>query len=135
MARVPRTPQLSLDLDGRPGTVRTARREVEHFLDRCADRTQLRPQTRLDVGLVVAELLANACVHAPGPCRLVVRLSGARVDIAVRDTSPLLPVAADRPGSPGPGGYGLLVVTRLCTDVRAVRVRGGKVVRATVVQR
>ncbi|GAA4883864.1 ATP-binding protein [Kitasatospora terrestris] len=132
---MPRTPQLVLDLDGRPGTVRTARREVEHFLDRCADRAVLRPDTRADVGLVVAELLANACVHAPGPCRLTVRLSGARVAVAVRDTSPLLPVVSGVPGSPDPGGYGLLVVTRLCTDVRAVRVRGGKVVRAVVVQR
>ncbi|WP_354638809.1 ATP-binding protein [Kitasatospora camelliae] len=128
-------PALAVDLDGRPGSVRHARHQAGLFLTDLAvePATALRPETCRDVVLVVGELVANACLHAPGPCRLTLAVTGrGRVEVAVEDTNPRPPVPQRRGG---PTGYGLRVVAWLSREVRVETTEGGKVVRAEVVER
>ncbi|CAM5536162.1 hypothetical protein SVIOM342S_09699 [Streptomyces violaceorubidus] len=49
------------------------------------------------VQLVVSELLTNACKYAPGPSLVDLELAENRVEVAVWDSAPVLPVpeAAD----------------------------------------
>ncbi|MFD0573428.1 ATP-binding protein [Kitasatospora gansuensis] len=128
-------PALQVELDGRPGSVRVARAATCGFLRGLADRGEggLSARTREDVELVVGELVGNACLHAPGPCRSrVVVTPGATVDVAVEDTSPQLLRAPPRPGPPG---LGLVVVTVLGRGVHVLRTGTGKVVATTVPER
>ncbi|WP_327675406.1 ATP-binding protein [Kitasatospora sp. NBC_00458] len=124
-------PSLDVDLDGAPGSEGLARRAAGRFLGELAglDRGGLSPQTRRDAVLVVGELVGNACRHAPGPCRLIMAVADAGVEIAVEDTSPELLRPA---GKPGPSGYGLLVVATIGRRVHAVRTATGKIVETTV---
>lgn len=82
-----------------------------------------------DVLLVVAELVANACRHAPGPCRLTLTLAEESADVAVRDTGRghLRIIRHDTPA-----GYGLLIVARLTSGIHVLPSGGGKIVRASV---
>ncbi|MDI2130919.1 ATP-binding protein [Yinghuangia seranimata] len=121
---------LVIDLDGTAGSVHGARREAQRFL---ADTTRGHPVgagPARDVLLVVGELVANACRHAPGPCRLSIAVGTDAVDVAVRDTGADVPPNVLR--HPAGGGYGLLVVARLTRGLRVSPVHGGKVVRAAV---
>jgi hypothetical protein len=132
---VRQVPSLQVELDGHSGSVGVAREAVSSFLRQLAARGEgrLSPQTREDVELVVTELVANACVHAPGPCRLsVVVTPRAAVDVAVEDTSPRLLRA---PGRYGPPGFGLRVVAALGCGVHVLRTGTGKVVSTTLVDR
>lgn len=115
--------RLVVDLDGSPGSVRAARLAAEHFL-------AAPPRSaRADVPLVVAELVANACRHAPGPCRLTLRRTADGVEVAVHDEgSGWLRLASENLTS----GYGLLIVTRLTGGIHVLPEGAGKVVRATV---
>ncbi|GAA2250487.1 MULTISPECIES: ATP-binding protein [Kitasatospora] len=126
-------PVLALDLDGRVGSVRRARHATEQFFAELAAGAgpRFRDETRGDVLLVIAELVSNACRHAPGPCRLTVApAADGTVEVAVEDTSRELLATA----SP-PAGYGLVVVTGLCRGVHVLRMPQGKIVQATVVER
>ncbi|MGE7438856.1 MULTISPECIES: ATP-binding protein [Kitasatospora] len=126
-------PVLALDLDGRVGSVRTARHAAERFFAELAAKAgpRFRDETRGDVLLVIAELVSNACRHAPGPCRLLVAPAGdGTIEVAVEDTSRELLATA----SP-PAGYGLVVVTGLCRGVHVLRTPQGKIVQATVLER
>ncbi|KQV13234.1 MULTISPECIES: ATP-binding protein [unclassified Kitasatospora] len=128
-------PSLQIELDGRPGSVRAARVATGGFLRELADRGEgrLSAGTRGDVELVVSELVGNACLHAPGPCRLsVVVTPGVTVDVAVEDTSPQLLRAPPRPGPPG---LGLAVVTALGRGLHVLRTSTGKVVATTLPDR
>ncbi|BFV60200.1 ATP-binding protein [Kitasatospora sp. CMC57] len=128
-------PSLQIELDGRPGSVRAARAATYGFLRELADRGEgrLSSGTREDVELVVSELVGNACLHAPGPCRLsVVVTPGATVDVAVEDTSPQL-LQAQPPS--GPPGLGLAVVAALGRGVHVLRTSTGKVVATTLPDR
>lgn len=76
---------------------------------------------------MVSELVTNAIRHAPGPGELVVELEPAagHLVIAVRDTSPSPP--APHEGDPArPGGHGLRLVARLCSQVWTVPAPPGK---------
>ncbi|MEV7617663.1 ATP-binding protein [Streptomyces sp. NPDC089799] len=65
-----------------------------------------------DVVLLVAELVANAMLHAGGPLALVLDASRTRLRIEVSDADPGLP-SPRRPHQPAqPGGHGLLIVQR-----------------------
>ncbi|GAA2752085.1 MULTISPECIES: ATP-binding protein [Kitasatospora] len=65
-----------------------------------------------DVMLLVAELVANAMMHAGGPLELVLDATGERLRIEVSDGTTDLP-APRRPHLPGlPGGHGLFIVER-----------------------
>ncbi|NUU25625.1 MAG: ATP-binding protein [Streptomycetaceae bacterium] len=121
---------LVIDLDGTPGSVRDARGAVDGFLaESAANGASVHADTASDILLVVAELVANACRHAPGPCRVTVTLDRDTADIAVRDSGQgrlrLIPHET-------PAGYGLLIVARLTSGIHVLPVGGGKIVRATV---
>ncbi|MCF2527279.1 ATP-binding protein [Yinghuangia soli] len=131
--------RLVVDLDGSAGSVRTARLAAASFLTdaeavpalaaafaspRGAYRTALE-----DVLLVIAELVANACRHAPGPCRLTVYPTAETIEVAVHDRG------GDRLrlGSDGLRAcYGLIIVARLTRGIRVTAERDGKVVQAAV---
>ncbi|SOB88761.1 ATP-binding protein [Streptomyces sp. 1331.2] len=85
-----------------------------------------------DVLLLVAELIANAMMHADGPLELVLQAFGARLRIEVSDATTALPVPR-RPHHPGlPGGHGLFIVERVADRWGAERHGQGKTVWAEV---
>lgn len=126
-------PELSVELDGRPGCVRQARRATWRFLGSLPQPNgpaALDPEARRDVVLVVSELVGNACRHAPGPCRLTVAVRGPAVDVAVEDTSREL-IEVPAPSQ----SYGLRLVGALTQGVHVVLTVGGKIVYATLPRR
>ena len=104
------------DLAGDPGSVAAARHHTREFLQ----RTAAPPQFLTDALLAVSELVANAVVHAPGPCTLLLRDDGDQLAVTVRDTSavPLTPRAPDHGGEGGGFGWHLLhrVGTHITTE-------------------
>jgi anti-sigma regulatory factor (Ser/Thr protein kinase) len=69
-----------------------------------------------DVLLATSELVTNAVVYAPGPCRLTLRChkDSTRFRIGVADTSAVVPRLADERVQPDPAaGRGLRVVEML----------------------
>ncbi|UGQ12913.1 ATP-binding protein [Yinghuangia sp. ASG 101] len=121
---------LMVDMGGTPGSVRVARRSCADFLARAtSDGGQpMGSEATTDILLVVGELVANACRHAPGPCRLTVALSDHGADVAVRDTGRGMLRLVGGTGA----GYGLLIVARLTEGIHVLPLDDGKVVRATV---
>jgi histidine kinase-like protein len=140
-ARIISRPPLPATGDG--GTVTTvsldvhkpeclARRTVITVLDRlgvCAER-------RDEVELAVAELVANAGLHAPGPRELRVCVGGDAVTLAVADGGGDYAVIARILADPGAGvpwyeehGRGLRIVAALfpgaCGAAPVAAVRGG----------
>ncbi|MFJ3791651.1 ATP-binding protein [Kitasatospora sp. NPDC090091] len=85
-----------------------------------------------DIVLLVAELVANAMLHAGGPVDLVLDASQARLRIEVSDRSTALPEPR-RPHRPGlPGGHGLFIVQRAATRWGALSDGDGKTVWAEI---
>ncbi|WTW93916.1 ATP-binding protein [Streptomycetaceae bacterium NBC_01309] len=127
MQKTPET--LVVELDGSAGSVRGARQETHRFLADAGRIPRIAPDTARDVLMVVGELVANACRHAPGPCRLSVEVVSDSVDVAVQDSgSSRLGPARRRE----PPGYGLWIVARLTKGIHVLPIPGGKVVRASV---
>ncbi|MER6298753.1 ATP-binding protein [Kitasatospora sp. NPDC001539] len=85
-----------------------------------------------DIVLLVAELVANATLHAGGPVELVLDASEARLRIEVSDRSTTLPEPR-RPHHPGlPGGHGLFIVQQTATRWGALPHDDGKTVWAEI---
>ncbi|GAA4879529.1 ATP-binding protein [Kitasatospora terrestris] len=85
-----------------------------------------------DIVLLVAELVANAMLHAGGPVDLVLDASTSRLRIEVSDRSTDLPEPR-RPHRPGlPGGHGLFIVERAATRWGAQPHTDGKTVWAEI---
>ncbi len=68
-----------------------------------------------DAALVVSELATNALCHVGTPFEVVVSSRPGCLRIAVRDASPLVPVAVEAT-SDDPGGRGLVLVAALTRD-------------------
>jgi anti-sigma regulatory factor (Ser/Thr protein kinase) len=83
----------------------------------------------LDAELVVSELTSNAIRHAPGPCGLILRLSGDELAITVWDTSPEEPVFR-RPDRRRAGGHGLHLVRAASSKVSVTPRAPGKQITA-----
>ncbi|MGC0317222.1 ATP-binding protein [Kitasatospora acidiphila] len=66
-----------------------------------------------DVVLVVCELVANAAQHTGGVRALRLHHYKSALRIEVSDTDPAAPTPRT-PGADRPGGYGLIVLDRLC---------------------
>lgn len=80
-----------------------------------------------DVLLVVSELVTNACLHADGPdeLRLIHTAKTLRLEVADSGAGEPAPRVPHRAGRPG--GHGMFIVQRLCTDwgvARYVEVPG-----------
>lgn len=122
-------------LDGRGRArgkaVAQARDHVREFL--AADGHAVAPGTLRDSLLVVSELVTNAVVHAPGPCVLHVGYDHGALAIAVRDTSPALPVPRVPNPAAADGGFGWHLLTSLTSriDVQP-HADGGKTVTAVL---
>jgi hypothetical protein len=88
-----------------------------------------------DVLLMVAELAANAAMHADGARELVLLRSPGGLRVELFDGSPEPPALRTdrRPGHPG--GYGLLVVERLARSWGSRPLPGGKAVWVEVAPR
>ncbi|RSS46123.1 ATP-binding protein [Streptomyces sp. WAC08241] len=90
-----------------------------------AGRAAVPGPLRLDAELAVSELVTNAARHAPGPCGLVLRLSGEELTIAVWDTSTETPTV--READPARvGGHGLRMVHTISDRVVVAPHGGGK---------
>ncbi|MEV7416232.1 ATP-binding protein [Streptomyces sp. NPDC089919] len=85
-----------------------------------------------DVVLVVAELVANAVVHAGGPLAMVLDASGSRLRIEVSDGSDEPPAPRRHQRAAQPGGHGLLIVERATDRWGADRRERAKTVWAEV---
>ncbi|RGD57018.1 ATP-binding protein [Kitasatospora xanthocidica] len=121
-----------LTLEGGPGTVRRSR----EFSRRALVSWQWLPAVdedrraaAEDVLLMVAELVANACLYAPGgPSELRLHWDGARLRVEVADASPVPPRLRPSAGAGRPGGHGLRVVDRLSAAWGSRPEAGGKLV-------
>ncbi|NXY95439.1 ATP-binding protein [Streptomyces sp. BR123] len=83
-----------------------------------------------DIILVVAELVANAMLHAGGPLEIVLDASDGRLRVEVSDGDTTLP-APRRPHQPSvPGGHGLFIVQRTSDRWGTERHSTGKTVWA-----
>ncbi|MEV0937757.1 ATP-binding protein [Streptomyces phaeochromogenes] len=85
-----------------------------------------------DALLVGSELVTNAWLHAEGPDALRIRCDSKvlRIEVSDRGTGQPAPRTPNRAGRPG--GHGMFIVQRLCTDWGVVRMPGvaGKTVWA-----
>ncbi|MFJ8039026.1 ATP-binding protein [Kitasatospora sp. NPDC096147] len=85
-----------------------------------------------DIVLLVAELVANALLHADGPEELVLQLTESRLRVEVSDASRTLP-ALHGPHRPAtPGGHGLHIVRTIADRSGATPHPSGKTVWAEI---
>ena len=107
-------------------------RRVSAMCDRFARRTGLDETTRIDLQVVLDEIVSNAIRHAfrdDRPHRIAVALAGDPTEVAMRieyagvEFDPTRPRAAP-PDPLVPGGRGLPLVLGLLDDVRYVRDGG-----------
>ncbi|MFE0461587.1 ATP-binding protein [Kitasatospora sp. NPDC058965] len=118
-----------LTLAGLPRPVARARAFTGAAL---ADWSWPSPEQGRDLVLLVAELVANALLHAGGPLELVLDARRSRLRIEVSDASPQLPEPC-LPHRPGlPGGHGLHIVRRTADRWGAQPHGAGKTVWAEV---
>ncbi|GGR63258.1 anti-sigma regulatory factor (Ser/Thr protein kinase) [Streptomyces griseostramineus] len=119
--------QTTVSLDGDGTDIAHARRLAVGFLTRVQAEHGLHVSARaLDVTqLVVSELVTNARKYAPGPVLLDLRITGDLVEVVVRDSDPVLPVA--RTADAGRvGQHGLEIVMAVCQSFEARRETVGK---------
>ncbi|GAA1950906.1 ATP-binding protein [Kitasatospora viridis] len=118
-----------LTLAGQPKPVARARAFTSAAL---VDWSWPAPDQGQDIVLLVAELVANAMLHAGGPLELVLDASATRLRIEVSDGSTALPEPR-RPHRPGlPGGHGLFIVEQTADRWGAEAHRQGKTIWAEI---
>ena len=106
---------------------RLARRSAQGWLESLGCAGERIP----DIGLVIAELVTNAVVHARTPARLIGQREPGYVRIEVHDDSSERPTP--RHLGTAQGGFGLTIVERLSESWGwNARPAGGKVVWALV---
>ncbi|MFI8101104.1 ATP-binding protein [Streptomyces sp. NPDC086023] len=88
------------------------------------------PRAAEDAVLVVAELVANAVVHAGGALDVTLDARGPRLRMEVGDGAPELAVPRRHRRRALPGGHGLFIVERAAARWGVVRRGAGKVVWA-----
>lgn len=119
--------------DHEPGSVTAAREFARNFLGEMGDNNvvTLSEQTADDVLLVVSELVTNAERHDGGPRLVDLSCTRDRVEVAVWDASSTMPVRMP-PNPARVGGHGIEIAARLCSQLDAEPVAGGKCVRALI---
>ncbi|MFI0812078.1 ATP-binding protein [Streptomyces echinatus] len=128
-----RLPRIVVALEGDRGCIARARHLAADFLAGARDEHGLPVSQRvLDLTqLVVSELVTNALKYAPGPVSVDLSLAGGAVEIVVRDSDPVLPVARAADGG-RVGQHGLEIVMAVAQSFEAHREPGGKRVRARI---
>ncbi|MFF6806107.1 ATP-binding protein [Streptomyces sp. NPDC012616] len=94
-------------LSGGDGCIAQARRDAADFLKRARDERGVDVSSRaMDLTqLVVSELVTNVRKYAPGPALMRLRVTGAMVEVVVRDSDRTVPtVEAADPGRIGRHG-------------------------------
>ncbi|MFF9813560.1 ATP-binding protein [Streptomyces sp. NPDC014006] len=125
--------QVTAALDGDGSVIARARPVVADFLTRVQAEHGLPVSRRaMEVTqLMVSELVTNARKYAPGPVLLEVRITRDAVEVAVRDSDPVLPVA--RAADAGRvGQHGLEIVMAVTQGLEVQRERAGKRVTARI---
>ncbi|MFJ9100715.1 ATP-binding protein [Streptomyces sp. NPDC102405] len=92
-------------------------------------RTRVPAPLALDAELTVSELVTNAIRHAPGPCGMLLQLSGEELTITVWDTSPEKPTV-HRGDRYRIGGHGLHLVHTVSHSVVVASQAAGKRITA-----
>jgi hypothetical protein len=82
-----------------------------------------------DASVVIAELAANAVIHARTAFEVSIDVRDTSIRLAVRDASPIMPAAREG-GVMAPSGRGLHMITATATRWGSDAVPGGKVVWA-----
>lgn len=126
-------PAAAVEFDGDVGCIAAARHHAARFLDGVRAEHGIEVSDRaLDLTqLVVSEVVTNACKYAPGPFGLDLRIVGGLIEISVRDSDPVLPVA--RAAEPSRvGQHGLEIVLAVAETFEAHREGTGKRVTARV---
>ncbi|MFF0413273.1 ATP-binding protein [Kitasatospora sp. NPDC004745] len=118
-----------LPLVGLPRPVSRAR---AFTVDALADWSWPDPGRAGDVVLLVAELVANAALHAGGALELVLHTSATRLRVEVSDRSRVVPVPREPHRPASPGGHGLIVVRRAADRWGTALHHHGKTVWAEV---
>ncbi|MDX3310968.1 ATP-binding protein [Streptomyces sp. ME08-AFT2] len=126
--------QAGYALAGGDGCIAQARRDAADFLTRARDERGVDVSSRaMDLTrLVVSELVTNVRKYAPGPALMQLRVTGAMVEVVVRDSDPTVPVA----GTADPariGRHGLEIVQAVAQDLAVERRPDGKRVIARIV--
>ncbi|MFD9445600.1 ATP-binding protein [Streptomyces sp. NPDC060006] len=120
-------------LDGDGHVIAQARHRAVGFLTRVQAEYGLPVSARaVDLTqLVVSELVTNARKHAPGPMHMELRIAGDVVEVVVRDSDPVLPVA--RTADAGRvGQHGLEIVTAVTESLEIQREPAGKRITARI---
>jgi two-component sensor histidine kinase len=114
-------------LAGGDRCIAQARRDAVDFLTRARDERGVDVSARaMDLTqLVVSELVTNVRKYAPGPASMRLRVTGATVEVVVRDSDPVVPVveAAD-PGRIG--RHGLEIVQAVAHHLAVEQQPDGK---------
>ena len=125
---------LAVTLDGRTGTVSTARDHARAFLR--ATRPPPDPSAVDDALIAISELVTNAVRHAPGSCTLRCTLRpdgcGSTLLVEVDDGNPALPQPRCPDLDNGGGGFGWHLLRSLARDLAVVAGPDGKTVRAVL---
>lgn len=120
--------QASGDFDGGTSAISAARRLTAGFLQRAQDERGVAVSGRSleNAQLVVSELVTNAVRHAPGPCRVLLEITGDRLRITVRDSSTVLPTfPAPDPARVGRHGMEIIAAVSRVLSITH-RPEGGK---------
>ncbi|MDQ0681448.1 anti-sigma regulatory factor (Ser/Thr protein kinase) [Streptomyces achromogenes] len=121
-------------LSGGDGCIAQARRDAADFLKRAREERGVDVSSRaMDLTqLVVSELVTNVRKYAPGPALMRLRVTGAMVEVAVRDSDRTVPtVEAADPGRIG--RHGLEIVQAVAHELVVERQPDGKRVIARIV--
>ncbi|MGW1272544.1 ATP-binding protein [Streptomyces sp. NPDC002491] len=121
-------------LSGGDGCIAQARRDAADFLTRARDErgVDVSPRAMDLTQLVVSELVTNVRKYAPGPASMQLRVSGAMVEVVVRDSDPTVPLV----GVADPariGQHGLEIVQAVAHDLVVEPQPDGKRVVARIV--
>ncbi|MFC8201647.1 ATP-binding protein [Streptomyces sp. NPDC057298] len=120
-------------LDGEGPVIAQARHHAVGFLTRVQAEYGLPVSARAKdlTQLVVSELVTNARKHAPGPMHMELRIAGDVVEVVVRDSDPVLPVARNADAG-RVGQHGLEIVTAVTESLEIRREPAGKRITARI---
>ncbi|MFE9411757.1 ATP-binding protein [Streptomyces sp. NPDC006704] len=116
-----RFPWLSVALRGDGPCIAEARHAAARFLASVhGEHGEPIPPPAVDLTcLIVSELVTNALKYAPGPVLMDVRIRGGVVEVVVRDSDPVFPVAgAADAGRVGQHGLEIVVSVAQSFEVR-----------------